>query len=50
MVSYKGLSVRVVQDYDVTYKQDIISLDILCGVETLDATRAVKLNGLADSV
>ena len=50
VVNYKGLSVRVVADYDVTYKQDVISLDILCGVKTLDATRAVVLNGLADSV
>ena len=40
----------MVQDYDITYKQDVISLDILCGVKTLDANRAVVLNGLADSV
>ena len=50
IVNYKGLSVRVIADYDVTYKQDVISLDILCGVKTLDANRAVLLNGLADSV
>lgn len=50
VVSYKGLSIRVVQDYDPTYKQDIISLDLLCGAKTLDANRAVLINGLADSV
>lgn len=49
VVSYKGLSVRVIYDYDPTYKQDILSLDVLCGVKTLDATRAVLLAGLADS-
>lgn len=49
VVNYKGLSVRVVQDYDITYKQDVISLDLLCGVKTLDATRAVVLNGNAAS-
>jgi hypothetical protein len=50
IVSYKGLSVRVISAYDVTYKQDVISFDILCGVKTLDANRAVLLSGLADSV
>lgn len=50
VVNYKGLSVRVITDYDRQYKRDIISLDILCGVKTLDANRAVILNGLSDSV
>jgi hypothetical protein len=50
VVNYKGLSVRMIMDYDPTYKQDIISLDILCGVKTLDPNRAVLLAGLADSV
>ena len=48
--SYKGLSVRVIYDYDITYKQDVVSIDILCGVKTMDANRAVLINGLADSV
>lgn len=50
VISYKGLSIRVIYDYDATYKQDILSLDLLCGVKTTDATRAVLLNGLVDSV
>lgn len=48
--SYKGLSVRISWDYDGTYKQTVLSLDFLCGVKTMDATRAVLINGLNDSV
>lgn len=48
--SYKGLTVRVVQDYDITYKTDILSIDVLFGVKVLDTNRGVLLNGLADSV
>lgn len=44
-VSYKGFGLRVVQSYDVTKKQDVISVDMLCGFKLLDATRAVKLLG-----
>lgn len=50
VVSYKGLSVRVIWAYDQQYKKDVVSIDLLFGVKTLDATRAVALNGLADSV
>jgi hypothetical protein len=50
VVTYKGLSIRVITSYDYQYKRDIVSLDLLCGVKTLDANRAVVLNGLADSV
>ncbi len=45
VVNFRGLSVRVVADYNVTYKQDVVSFDILCGFKTLDANRAVILNG-----
>jgi hypothetical protein len=38
--SYNGLSIRVVYDYDITKKQDIVSLDVLYGVKTLDPARA----------
>ena len=44
VMSYKGLAVRVIYDYDITYKQDIISLDLLCGRKTMDATSAVVIN------
>jgi hypothetical protein len=50
IVSYKGLSVRAIWDYDPQYKTDVLSIDLLCGVKTMDANRAVALNGLADSV
>lgn len=42
--SYKGLGLRVVRDYDVTLKQDVISIDALFGVGTVRATGAVQLN------
>lgn len=50
VVSYNGLSIRVTYDYDQTYKKNLISLDLLCGVKTLDITRAVRINGQAASV
>lgn len=43
--SYKGLSLRVVYDYDINKKQDIVSIDCLYGVKTLDASRAVLVKG-----
>lgn len=47
--TYKGLTVRVVRDYDITYKSDVISIDVLFGVKVLDTNRGVYLNGAADS-
>lgn len=41
--SGRGFGIRVVQDYDIDKKQDVISLDVLIGVKTLDANRAVIL-------
>ena len=43
--SYKGLSLRTTIDRDHAKKQDVISFDILYGVATLDANRAVLLRG-----
>lgn len=45
VVDYNGLGLRVVYDYDPSTKKDTISLDLLCGVKTLDAARAVRLLG-----
>lgn len=45
MESYKGLSLRLVKQYDMQLKSDIISLDILFGVKVLDANRGVLLRG-----
>jgi hypothetical protein len=43
VINYNGLAVRAVYDYDINAKKDIISLDILCGVKTLDPNLAVRL-------
>lgn len=45
IVSYDGLTLRVVQDYDIKYKKDIISIDLLCGVKTLTPELACRLLG-----
>ncbi|MDY7542610.1 MULTISPECIES: P22 phage major capsid protein family protein [unclassified Cryobacterium] len=46
VVSYKGISIRIAYQYDIKYKQTIVSLDTLYGVKTLDATRAVLIKGI----
>lgn len=45
IMSDNGLGVRVVYGYDQDTKKDTVSLDIIYGVKTLDATMAVKLVG-----
>lgn len=44
-VSYNGLGIRVVYDYNSTTKANIVSLDILFGLKTLDPLRAVRVLG-----
>lgn len=41
--SYKGFGIRVVRDYNITSKAEVVSLDILYGVAVLDANRAVVI-------
>ena len=36
IVNYDGFGLRVVYDYDINTKTDTVSIDMLCGVETLD--------------
>lgn len=43
VASADGLTVRVVFGYDMTYKRDTISFDILYGVKVLRSTLAVRL-------
>lgn len=43
VASADGLSVRVIFDYDIDYKQDVISFDILYGVKELRTALAVRL-------
>lgn len=45
IMNYKGFGLRVVYDYDITKKQDVISVDCLYGVKTLDPARAVVIHG-----
>lgn len=45
IINYKGLGLRVVKDYNPTNKKDVVSIDLLCGVKTLDPLRAVRLLG-----
>lgn len=40
---YKGLGIRVVRDYDIDKKQDVISLDFLMGVKPVRPSAAVIL-------
>lgn len=39
--SFNGIGLRVVYDYDIKLKQDVVSIDVLYGVKTLDPARAV---------
>ena len=43
IVNYDGFGLRVVYGYDITKKTDTISIDMLCGMKTLDASLAVKM-------
>lgn len=45
IANYKGFGIRVVIGYDQNKKKDIVSLDTLYGVKTLDANRAVLIKG-----
>ncbi|MFM9675779.1 P22 phage major capsid protein family protein [Streptomyces brasiliscabiei] len=44
IMNYKGFALRVVYDYDIKYKQTVVSVDCLYGVKTLDADRAVLIS------
>lgn len=44
VLNYKGLSTRVAYDYTMMTKKNIISIDMLCGVKTLDRNLAARLS------
>ncbi|WP_440063791.1 P22 phage major capsid protein family protein [Streptosporangium sp. OZ121] len=46
VASYKGFGLRVVMDYDIDQKQDVVSVDCLYGTKTIDANRAVLIKGV----
>lgn len=41
-VSYNGMGIRVVQDYDINTKTDVISFDILLGAKVIDPRLGVR--------
>lgn len=43
IVNYDGFGLRVVYDYDIKTKKDIVSIDMLCGVATLDEKLAAVI-------
>ena len=45
VVNYDGFGLRVIYDYNSQYKKDVVSIDMLCGVKTLDPKLACKLLG-----
>lgn len=45
VATYKGISLRVTMQHDITYKQTVVSVDILYGVKVLDPNRAVLIKG-----
>ena len=46
IANYKGFGLRVVYDYDIDQKQDVVSVDCLYGTKVLDANRAVLIKGV----
>lgn len=47
IVDYDGFGLRVVYDYDIQTKTDVVSIDMLCGVKTLDKNLAAKITAAA---
>ena len=44
IVNYDGFGLRVVKDYDINKKKDIISIDMVCGVALLDDNMIAVIN------
>lgn len=45
IVNYDGFGLRVVQGYDINKKTDTISIDMICGVKTLNKDLAAVVEG-----
>ena len=45
VTSYNGITLRVVKGYDMKYKKDIISMDVLYGYKTMYPSLAVRVLG-----
>jgi hypothetical protein len=44
-ISYRGMGIRVVYDYNSTAKKDVVSLDLLCGAKAAQPELAVRVLG-----
>jgi hypothetical protein len=44
IASYNGLGIRVTYGYDIKYKVDMVSLDILYGMAVIDAQKAIQVH------
>lgn len=49
IVDYDGFGLRVIQGYNMTTKTDTISIDMVCGVKTMDANLAAVIDGTAEA-
>lgn len=47
IMNFEGFALRVVYDYDIKFKQTVVSVDCLYGTKTLDPNRAVLIQGAA---
>jgi len=47
--NYKGVGIRVIKAYEVRSKKTIVSFDLLYGVKTMDAARAVLIGESSES-
>lgn len=45
LVNYDGFGLRVIYDYNSQFKKDVVSIDMLCGVKTLNSQLACRLLG-----
>ena len=45
IVNYDGFGLRVVYDYDINTKTDTVSIDMICGVKTLDDALVATIPG-----
>ncbi|SFG92352.1 P22 coat protein-gene protein 5 [Desulfotomaculum arcticum] len=45
IINYDGFGLRVIYDYNSQYKKDVVSIDMLCGVKTLNPKLDCRLLG-----
>ena len=45
MTTYNGISLRVVRGYDIKYKREILSMDVLYAFKTIYPSLAVRYLG-----